>query len=64
VGGSLIASSSGRPSFSTTSAARCTRLPASPVTILAKVRGEHGAMTIPSVRNEPLEIRAAWLAGW
>ena len=59
-GVSRTASTSRRRSLRATSAARQTRLLAKPVAIAASVFVLHGAITIPIVRNEPLEIAAAW----
>ena len=44
--------------MSTTSAARLISEPVTPVAISLIVRMEHGAMTMPSVGNEPDEIDA------
>ena len=57
-GVSRIASTSRRRSLSTTSAARLISEPVTPVAISLMVRMEHGAMTMPSVGNEPDEIDA------
>ena len=46
-------------SFKTTSAALTSRLSAAECTIPDSVFIEQGAITIPSVLNEPLEIEAA-----
>ena len=43
-----------RRSFSDTSAARTSRLELTPAAIADMVWMEHGAIIIPSVRNEPL----------
>ena len=47
-----------RRSFKVTSAARVSRLEVTPVAISDIERIEQGAMTIPSVLKEPLEIAA------
>ena len=47
-----------RRSFSTTSAARLSRLSAKPCATPASVFIEHGAITMPAVRNEPLATAA------
>jgi len=51
-----------RRSFSTTSAARVSRLAVAPVAISARLRIEQGAMIMPTVLNEPLLIGAAMSA--
>ncbi len=56
-------STSRRRSFSTTSAARCTRWSPFPVAIAASVRTLHGAISIPSVKNDPLQIAAPMSPG-
>ena len=53
-----------RRSFSTTSAAREMRSSACACATAASVFIEHGAITMPSVRNEPLAIVAAMSLGW
>jgi hypothetical protein len=53
-------STSRRRSFSTTSAARQTRLSPNPFAIAPSVFVLHGAITMPWVRNEPLDTGAAW----
>ncbi len=57
-GASRTASTSLRRSFKTTSAARWMRLSPSPCAIAASVRTLQGAMIMPMVTNEPLEIDA------
>jgi len=59
-GSSANSRTSLRPSFNVTSAARCRRFVASPLAMAATDFMLQGATIIPSVRNEPLEIRAAW----
>ena len=59
-GVSRTTSTSRRRSFSTTSAARQTRLWLKPFAIADSVFMLHGAITIPRVRNEPLDTAAAW----
>ncbi len=51
-------STSGRRSFSTTSAARVSRVEVTPLAISDSVRTVHGAITMPLVLNEPEEIAA------
>ena len=58
-GVSRTISTSRRRSFSTTSAARVSRLELTPLAISPRLRIEHGATIMPMVRNEPLEIAAA-----
>ncbi len=57
-GVSRTISTSRRRSFSVTSAARVIRLSPRPCATAASVRIEHGAITMPSQRNEPLAIAA------
>ena len=57
-GVSRTISTSRRRSFSTTSAARVSRPEVTPLAISAMERIEHGATTMPRVRNEPDEIAA------
>ena len=57
---SRTARTSRRRSFRTTSAARWTRFSQWPCATAASVRTLHGTMTMPSVRNEPLETAAPW----
>jgi hypothetical protein len=52
-----------RRSFSTTSAARETSSSACACATAASVFIEHGAITMPSVRNEPLAIAAPMSLG-
>ncbi|CAM5639837.1 hypothetical protein SFUMM280S_01962 [Streptomyces fumanus] len=56
-------STSGRRSFSVTSAARPTRPSAYPARMPARVFMEQGTTTMPSVRNEPEEMVAPWSSG-
>ena len=58
-GVSRAISTSLRRSFSTTSAARVSRLELMPLAISPRLRIEQGATIMPMVRNEPLEIAAA-----
>ena len=51
-------STSLRLSFSTTSAARVSKLVVTPLAISARVRTEQGKTTMPMVRNDPLAIAA------
>ena len=54
-----------RLSFKVTSAARTRRFEAMPAAIDDIVLMEHGATTIPSVRNDPLAIEAPiWSTPW
>ena len=57
-GVSRTARTSGRRSFSTTSAARQIRLCAKPVASALTVFMLHGTMIMPSVTNDPLETAA------
>jgi hypothetical protein len=62
-GASRTQSTRRRRSFSVTSAARWTRFSLKPLAMAASVLALQGAMIIPSVRNEPLEIAAPMSAG-
>ena len=57
-GVSRTISTSGRRSFSMTSAARVSRVEVTPVAISLMVRTEQGATIMPSVRNEPEAMEA------
>ncbi len=57
-GVSRVISTSRRRSFSTTSAARVSRVSVTPLAMAPSVRIEQGATIMPSVRNEPLAIAA------
>ena len=57
-GASRASSTRRRRSLSVTSAARVTRLSDRPCATPASVRIEHGATTMPAVRNEPLASTA------
>ena len=57
-GASRTISTSRRRSFSTTSAARVSRLSPKPWAMAASERIEQGATSMPSVRNDPLEMLA------
>ena len=59
-GDSRTPSTSRRRSFSTTSAARGIRLSPVHVAIWPSVFMLHGRTTMPSVRNDPLEMAAPW----
>ena len=58
-GVSRTARTSGRRSLRVTSAARETRLCEKPVAMAASVFTVQGAITIPRVRNDPLDTAAA-----
>nr|CRL71094.1 hypothetical protein CPGR_00605 [Mycolicibacter nonchromogenicus] len=58
-GASRVTRISLRRSLSVTSAARVIRLSLKPIRIALNVFMLHGHTTIPSVRNDPLEILAA-----
>src|SRR6202021_827992 len=63
-GGSRTIRTSRRRSLRTTSAARVSNDDVTPVAISERLRIEQGAITMPSVRNDPLEMEAPILSIW